>query len=62
MKIPRASIWPTVTFNTTRPDEMAKAEAWVWSVATGDPAVCPVTASEAPNSTRTPQETNREGM
>ena len=59
MKIPRASIWPTVTFNTTRPDEMAKAEAWVHSLVDGDPAACPVTAPEPPNSTQTPRNPNR---
>ena len=32
MRIPRAMIWPTVTFDTTRPDEMAAAEEWVDSL------------------------------
>lgn len=32
MTIPRASIWPTVTFDTTRPDGMAAARAWVASL------------------------------
>lgn len=59
MNIPRASIWPTVTFNTTRPDGMAEARAWVASLFDGEAAQCPQEPRNGSNSTSGPDEANR---
>ena len=37
MNIPRASIWPNVVFDTTRPEGMAAAQAWATTVLGGAP-------------------------
>ncbi len=65
MNIPRASIWPNVSFDTTDPDEMAAAEEWVRGLLTddatdaGSAAVCPGEPRTGRDSTQTPENPNR---
>jgi len=58
MNIPRASIWPNVVFDTTRPEGMAAAQAWATTVL-GDAPGSPVERRNGASSTQGADETNR---
>ena len=58
MNIPRASIWPNVVFDTTRPEGMAAAQAWATTVL-GDTPGSSVERRNGATSTQGADETNR---
>ena len=58
MNIPRASIWPNVAFDTTRPEGMAAAQAWATTVVGYAPG-SPVERRNGAPSTQGADETNR---